>query len=755
MMPYILQAGIILTGCLAFYKILLQKETFFRLNRWILVACLLFAFCLPLIQVPQQWSFRKAETPVVITTQPIQTTESSSLSDQTPLFPVTPTQPEPQKQTLSLPQVITWISWFYWFGVTVFAINFLVQIITLLYRAYTLPFIRDGRFRIVELTGDKAPCSFGNNIFINPEKYDWDTYNQILLHEKIHIRQGHSMDIVLAELVLIFQWFNPFAWLYRKELEKNLEFLTDEQLLHHREIEKASYQLSLLKVSAPHFPLSLTTNYNQSLLKKRLAMMNAKKSNVHTTWKYLFLFPLLLLFVSLLNEPMAVAQTQSITHKEVIAKDEPEHEHMGIATEGAWFAVIKNDKVTIQFKSDEDDESTNSHSFLLSDFKNLPREKNGTFSLTREPGTIEFTGKFEGDQGMGRYKFTADKAYTDAMKSEGIELDDKDQMVFFLVDISRSYVQMLKKNGYTQLKKHDLIPLAALKIDEGYIQSLKKNGFTSLSVHDLIPLKALKITGDYIDEIRKAGYPNVTAQQLITFKSQGIDGKYIADMRSASRDKTLVPAKEKDNKNKDKEKEDNDNDNHNSNGMSANDLVAIKSLHIDAEYIKSLADVGYSNLSNHYLISMKSLGITADYIRQLQAAGQKDLSPGDLISIKSQNITPDYIKSFESVGLGNIRMRDAVPFKSLGVTPEYVKGFRDLGYTDISAHDIISLKAQSITPALIKEYNSLGFGNVSIHDIISAKATGTTPAFVSSMKEKGHNLRSLNKYIQLKTIVND
>src|SRR5688572_5198754 len=118
----------------------------------------------------------------------------------------------------------------YWLGVGIFLVNFLVQIIVLLYRAYSRPVIKDGKFRIVELSGDKAPCSFGNNIFINPEKYDWDTYNQILQHEKVHIRQGHTMDILIAELVLIFQWFNPFAWLYRREVESNLEFLTDDHM---------------------------------------------------------------------------------------------------------------------------------------------------------------------------------------------------------------------------------------------------------------------------------------------------------------------------------------------------------------------------------------------------------------------------------------------------------------------------------------------------------------------------------------------
>ena len=209
----------------------------------------------------------------------------------------------------------------YWFGVFVFAGSFLFLFVLLLYRARRNPAIVDGKYRIVEVSGNKAPCSFGNTIFINPSAYDWETYNQILLHEKIHIRQKHTVDIILAELVLIFQWFNPFAWIYRREIENNLEFLTDDELMQHKEVDKKSYQLSLLRVTAPHLPLSLTNNYNQSILKKRITMMNRKRSNLHTTWKYFFLLPVLAFLACLLNEPVAISQaTKPKSEKNVKAR---------------------------------------------------------------------------------------------------------------------------------------------------------------------------------------------------------------------------------------------------------------------------------------------------------------------------------------------------------------------------------------------------------------------------------------------------
>ncbi len=742
-MPYILHVSILLAVCLLFYKLLLQKETFFQLNRYILLAGLILSFCLPLLPVPQDWSLQKTNHTVTSTPPFANVPFTDPLVNSNKPPEEKAVTPLPKQNYFDVEHLAKAVIWLYWFGVIAFAINFLVQLISLLYKAYTLPVIKDGRFRIVELTGDKAPCSFGNAIFINPEKYDWDTYNQILLHEKMHIRQGHSFDLLLAELVIVFQWFNPLAWLYRKELENNLEFFTDEQLIEQAQVDKKAYQMSLLKVTAPHFPLSLTTNYNQSLLKKRLVMMNARKSNVHIVWKYLFLFPVLLFFVCLLNEPKGYSRPY-VNTKEYTTNDDD------MSTTGSWFATIKGDKIHIQFKDNKDDNSNNGTTFNLSEFKDLPRDKQGTFSLTREAGTMEFTGKFEGNQGMGQYVFKANKAYSDDMKKEGVDLrNDEDAMTFFMVNVTRSYVQMLKKNGYKNFGREDLIPLVALNIDEDYILSFKRNGFNNISLQDLIPLKSLGVDEAYIKDIKAAGYPNVSANQLITFKSQGIDGKYIADIKKS----TGSASNGNQNKNSNKKDKDGDNENDNDDAASPDNIVAIKALDVNPAYIQSLKEVGYGNLSSSDLISMKSLGVTADYIKGLQSQGFKDLSPSDIISMKSQNITGDYTKSFTKVGYTNIDANDLITLKALNITPEYIKSFQDAGYKDISMQDAITLKSQNITPQVIQEYKSLGFDNVSINDVVSAKATGTTPAFIKSMKAKGHNLKSIDKYMQLKVVL--
>ncbi len=173
--------------------------------------------------------------------------------------------------------LLTWLFYFYWFGVVVFGANFLLQIFILFYQCNRNPVIRDGRFRIVEIAGDHAPCSFGNSIFINP-LYDPRTFARILIHEKVHVSGRHTIDILLAEMVVVLQRFNPFRMaIPHRKWRTNFRIPDfDQSVLQHREVERSAYQLSLLRVSAPCICLSasrpITINH---FLKKRIVMMNS------------------------------------------------------------------------------------------------------------------------------------------------------------------------------------------------------------------------------------------------------------------------------------------------------------------------------------------------------------------------------------------------------------------------------------------------------------------------------------------------
>src|SRR5690606_27618995 len=119
----------------------------------------------------------------------------------------------------------------------------------------------------------------------DPELYD------IFEHEDIHVKGLHSMDILMFEILLIVCWYNPFVWLMRRAVRQNLEYLTDQQVLN-KGVDRQTYQYSLLNVSKQGASLGLSNRFNFKFLKKRIMMMNKKKSSKLELSKYAFLLPI-------------------------------------------------------------------------------------------------------------------------------------------------------------------------------------------------------------------------------------------------------------------------------------------------------------------------------------------------------------------------------------------------------------------------------------------------------------------------------
>ncbi len=319
MIPYILHVSILIAGCYIFYWLLLRKETFHQLNRGVLLASLLISFCLPLIKIPASLALpinkstamvKPALDDDAIFSQPSEVLKIDALSNQSLSKSETITPIESQTTLFNYQNLF----YLYLIGVGIFAISFFIQLVLILAKVVSLNSMQDDKYKIVELVKDEAPYSFWNTIFINPAKYDRETYEQILAHEKIHIDQKHYLDLLLVEFAVITFWFNPFIWLFRIAITNNLEFLTDKTMLIQG-FPKQSYQMSILKVSVPQHPLILTTNYNQSFLKNRIAMMNTKKSSARSVWKYLFILPLLgfsILSLNAIEKPSKKIETIEI-----------------------------------------------------------------------------------------------------------------------------------------------------------------------------------------------------------------------------------------------------------------------------------------------------------------------------------------------------------------------------------------------------------------------------------------------------------
>ncbi len=352
MLVVLLKSSLIIAVLFVFYKTLLERESFFTANRIYLLACLALTFVLPFISLPklvQDQGFI-AKTLVQVDDRPTTSLDQETVSARQN----TATLANPQNVSPNTDQYAVhserglyyWITLIYFFGVIILTLNLLIQMVSLgiqVFRATEK--IRDTGYVIVNSPRIKEPCSFFKYIFINPENYDYATYEQIIAHERIHVRKWHSIDLLLAEIAIILLWFNPFIWFFRKEVEKNIEYETDNLLVEKESVKKKSYQMNLLKIAALHKPLTITTNYNQSLIKKRILKMSTKKSNPHNYWKYAFIAPIVLVMLLSMNTPREVIASKD-NSAAVLPAQENRNKAVGTKDCRELLRAVKNENVS-------------------------------------------------------------------------------------------------------------------------------------------------------------------------------------------------------------------------------------------------------------------------------------------------------------------------------------------------------------------------------------------------------------------------
>lgn len=310
MIGLLIKASILIVIFWGFYRIFLARESFFTLNRIYLNASLILIFILPFIVMPplvkdQGWISTVIEqNNLTQSSHAYQKDDLTNRRDYTNRSSTSQNEQGSNYTNQNLKDYLYWIKWIYLFGISVMALNIIVQILSLIFLVVkSEDKIIDTDSVIINSASSKEPGSFFNCIFINPELYDYHTYEKVLLHEKIHVAMLHSLDLLLSEIVVIVLWFNPFAWLMRSEIERNVEFQTDAKMLEDGQVDRKGYQMSLLEVATYKKPLAITNNYNQALVKSRILKMNAKKSNPFNCWKYAFILPMLFLMLLFMNEP--------------------------------------------------------------------------------------------------------------------------------------------------------------------------------------------------------------------------------------------------------------------------------------------------------------------------------------------------------------------------------------------------------------------------------------------------------------------
>ena len=294
---YLLKSSGLIAVFYISYHFLVRKETFFNSSRWFLITGLFTSLLLPLFSIKK---IVYMERPKVALEDLIAYSKASSAT----------VKEIPTVEAFDWMQFI-WVS--YILIASVLIIKIVLNLLSLYRMLYKQQVVKKENFKLVDINENIAPFSFFTYIVYNSNLYSSEELQSILLHEKIHSQEKHSMDVLIAKLFCIVFWFNPFIWLYKKAITQNLEYIADQKAIHQLEDKKA-YQKALLKVVSNQSCLSITNNFYQpclpagrSLIKKRIVMLNTNQSHKKNSWKYALVIPALIGFV-LLFQIKTIAQ---------------------------------------------------------------------------------------------------------------------------------------------------------------------------------------------------------------------------------------------------------------------------------------------------------------------------------------------------------------------------------------------------------------------------------------------------------------
>src|SRR5690606_38810810 len=256
------------------YRLLLRKLTFYTLNRIYLLFALLFSFTYPLVDLAGLF-----ETPV------------QELAGEAVYF-IPDWEQVPPEAFNGWPLLLGAVG----IGAVWFAVKLIIRLASLQRlhgqsRAATWQW-----FRYRQVFAPIRPFSFWRNIYVNVHNHADGELTEIFKHEQVHVRELHTVDVLLAELCSVLCWFNPGMWLLRHAIRENLEFITDRSVLRSG-VDKQTYQYSLLGAGRQleAYP-TIAQGFNFKNLKRRISMMNKQRSSRLQLGKYLFAVPLIAIF---------------------------------------------------------------------------------------------------------------------------------------------------------------------------------------------------------------------------------------------------------------------------------------------------------------------------------------------------------------------------------------------------------------------------------------------------------------------------
>ena len=308
---YILKSAVCLAVFYLFYKLLMSRETFHRFNRFSLLGLMIICSIIPFVKISM-------DTPVETAQVEISIDESLMTPVITDADIVTTAN-----DTSTIEHITIFAAIIYIIGILFFAVKEILQFrkvlnITRKGKEEDINlYVKDstGNIKLIVTDEKVSPFSWINRIVISRTDLE-ENGREILCHEMAHISNHHSIDLILADVCILLQWFNPASWLIKSELQNVHEFEADETVIRNG-IDAKNYQLLLIKKAVGSRLYSIANSFNHSKLKKRITMMMKKKSSPWARAKYLYVLPLAAVAVAAFAHPEISKLTDEISSVKV------------------------------------------------------------------------------------------------------------------------------------------------------------------------------------------------------------------------------------------------------------------------------------------------------------------------------------------------------------------------------------------------------------------------------------------------------
>lgn len=314
---YMLKVNIGIALFYAFYKLFCCRDTFFQWRRIALLSFLALSFLYPLMDM-QAWV---KEQPAI-----------NELADYYALMMLTETNTSTATVVtapvaIPTPDLLDIIKFVYWIGILLLSARFMIQLSSIFRLVLKSKSINVDQISIRSLSEPANPFSFWQWIFIYLPGLKEDEKQEILTHEQTHVRQWHSIDVIISEIVNIICWMNPFAWLLKTEIRLNLEYLADHKVMESGTNKKA-YQYHLLGLANQNRQTGLYNNFNLSHLKNRIKMMNKKRTRTTGHIKYALFAPLTAALLLVSNIETVARTAERLIYSTEESTPRPEREEV-------------------------------------------------------------------------------------------------------------------------------------------------------------------------------------------------------------------------------------------------------------------------------------------------------------------------------------------------------------------------------------------------------------------------------------------